>query len=100
MRAQPASARMVSLATMLPRSSAEPAAVITGLDPEEHEALMGAAAWYANYHAHIIAERADDASSQAVVQRERFYALVHGLRKLGVRLPPPEVLAEPVDRAA
>ncbi len=86
---------------MLPRSPNDrPDAEISGLTDEEREALMGAAAWYVNYHSHIIAERADDPSSQAVVQRDRFYALVNGLRKLGARIPPPEVIAEPVDRAA
>lgn len=86
---------------MLPRSSpAKPPAGIDELSVEERQALLGAATWYANYHTPIIAEKADDPSSQAVVQRERFHALVHALRKLGVRLPPPEVLAESVDRAA
>lgn len=70
------------------------------LSPEERAALLGAATWYANYHARIISEKADDRSAQAVAQRERFHALIHGLRKMGVRIPPPEVLTESVDRAA
>lgn len=86
---------------MIPRSEhARPSAEISDLTPEERDALLGAATWYANYHARIIAELADDRSSRAVVQRDRYYALVHALRKLGVRLPPPEILAEPEDRAA
>lgn len=86
---------------MLPRSpSPDPPANVNDLSPEERQALIGAARWYANYHAHIIAENADDPSSYAVVQRERFDNLTHALRKLGARIPPPELRADRDDQAA
>lgn len=86
---------------MLPRSASSPPATdLADLDPEERDALLGAATWFANYHAPMIAELADDTSSQAVAKRDRFDALVTALRKLGVRIPPPEILAERTDRAA
>ena len=59
------------------------------LSDAELSALKSAAAWYANYHARIIAERADDGSASAMAQRERYDALLSGLRKLGVRLRDP-----------
>ncbi len=94
---------MVSLTLMLPRSpstSSSAEVTVADLDPEERDALLGAATWFANYHAGMIADLADDTSSQAVAKRERFHALVTALRKLGVRIPPPEILLEPTDRAA
>lgn len=63
------------------------------LSDAELSALKSAAAWYAKYHARIIAERADDRSASAMAQRERYDALLSGLRKLGVRLRDP--LAQP-----
>lgn len=83
-----------------PASDHADRAEVSDLSDEERAALVSAATWYAHYHARIIAERADDRSASAKVERERFHALVHGLRKLGIRLPPPEILAEPLDRAA
>ena len=91
---------MVSLAEMLQPSPDAPNPSLEDLEPEERDALVSAATWYANYHARIISEKADDPSAQAVAQRERFHSLVHALRKMGVRLPPPEILAAPMDRAA
>lgn len=59
----------------------------------EHEIveMRRAAAWYAKYHARIIAERADDLSAAAVAQRDRYLSLIGGLRKLGVRIVDPTV---------
>lgn len=59
------------------------------LSGQEVEALISAAAWYAKYHAGIIAERADDHSAYALAQRERYQELLGALRKLGVRLRDP-----------
>lgn len=98
------SARVVSLEAMEPRSpSGQTTTPISELTPDEQAALTSAASWYANYHAGIIAQSADDGSAYSVVKRERFADLVRGLRKLGVRLPPPEAMLEqndPADRAA
>lgn len=54
------------------------------LSAREIEALGSAAAWYANYHARIITEHADDRSAYALAQRERYLALLSGLEKLGL----------------
>jgi hypothetical protein len=59
------------------------------LSDEELLELKGAATWYAKFHARIIAERADDPSAMAVAQRDRYLALIGGLRKLGVRIVDP-----------
>lgn len=59
------------------------------LSQAELDALAAAAAWYAKYHARIIAERADDPSAQALAQRERYLALLSGLEKLGFRIRNP-----------
>lgn len=64
------------------------------LTPAETRALSDAAAWYANYHAGIIAERVDEGSASAVAQREKYQDLLAGLRKLGVRLRDPQAEAE------
>lgn len=63
------------------------------LSDAELSALKNAATWYAKYHARIIAERADDRSAYAMAQRDRYKALLSGLRKLGVRVRDP--LADP-----
>jgi hypothetical protein len=62
---------------------------LTDLSPEELEALVGAATWYAKYHERMIAELADDGSAAAVAKRERYQALHSGLAKLGIRLRRP-----------
>jgi hypothetical protein len=62
------------------------------LTSEEVSALASAATWYANYHARIIAEKADDPSAQARAELERYETLLSGLRKLGIRLPSVELL--------
>ncbi len=59
------------------------------LSSEEFDAVVAAATWYAKYHARMIAELADDESALAVVRRERYQHLHHGLTKLGVRLHRP-----------
>lgn len=64
-----------------------PAVGAAALSEAEAEALARAGSWYANYHARMIAERADDESAYAVAKRERYDDLVSGLRKLGVRIP-------------
>jgi hypothetical protein len=66
------------------------------LSEAELSALKNAATWYAKYHARIIAERADDRSAYAMAQRERYQALLAGLRKLGVRLRDPLTESAPV----
>lgn len=64
-----------------------PAPGEAALSEAEADALARAGAWYANYHARMITERADDESAYAVAKRERYDDLVSGLRKLGVRIP-------------
>lgn len=85
---------------------------IEALNEDEIVELRRAAAWYAKYHARIIAERADDHSAMAVAQRDRYLALIAGLRKMGVRIvdptapvtslsqPPAPIDAADVERAA
>lgn len=68
---------------------------VQSLSPDELEALKLAAAWYANYHARIIAERADDPSASELARREQYANLLSGLRKLGVRLRDPLIDALP-----
>lgn len=58
------------------------------LTEAELAAVISAASWYANYHAHGIAEQAGDQSAYATARRERFADLARGLSKLGVRVPP------------
>lgn len=68
----------------------EPASeAAASLTEREVGALAAAGSWYANYHARMITERADDESAYAVARRERYDDLISGLRKLGVRLPHP-----------
>lgn len=62
---------------------------IEALSGREIEALGSAAAWYANYHARIITQRADDRSAYALAQRERYLALLSGLEKLGIAVRNP-----------
>lgn len=61
------------------------------LTEEELVEMRRAATWYAKYHARIIAERTDDLSAAAVAQRDRYLALIGGLRKMGVRIVDPTV---------
>lgn len=70
------------------------------LESDELEALRGAAAWYASYHAGTIAAEAQDGSAYAVVERERYLALISALRKLGLSLPLPEALCGPAPQLA
>ena len=62
---------------------------IHSLSAAELAAVKAAAAWYASYHASIIAERADDRSAQAIGQRDEYRSLLSGLAKLGVRMRDP-----------
>jgi hypothetical protein len=62
------------------------------LSKNELEALLDSAVWYAKYHAHMINERADDRSSAAASQRERYRDLHSAVWKLGVKLRRPEGL--------
>lgn len=62
---------------------------IEELSEEEIMQLRSAAAWYAKFHARIIAERTDDPSAMATAQRERYLTLIGGLRKLGARVVDP-----------
>lgn len=64
---------------------------LEALTEEEIVEMRRAAAWYAKYHARIIAERADDLSAAAVAQRDRYLSLISGLRKMGVRIVDPTV---------
>jgi hypothetical protein len=59
------------------------------LSRNELEALLDSAAWYAKYHAHIINEQADDRSSAATSQRQRYRDLHSALWKLGVKIRRP-----------
>jgi len=61
------------------------------LTEEEFIQIRSAAAWYAKFHARMIAERLDDRSAMAVGQRERYEALISGLRKMGARVFDPTV---------
>jgi hypothetical protein len=61
------------------------------LTEEEFIQLRSAATWYAKFHARMIAERLDDRSAMAVGQRERYEALISGLRKVGARVFDPTV---------
>jgi hypothetical protein len=61
------------------------------LTEEEFVQIRSAAAWYAKFHARMIAERLDDRSAMAVGQRERYEALISGLRKVGARVFDPTV---------
>jgi hypothetical protein len=61
------------------------------LSEEEFVQIRSAAAWYAKFHARIIAERLDDRSAMAVGERERYEALISGLRKVGARVFDPTV---------
>jgi hypothetical protein len=69
------------------------------LEPDEVEALRAAGAWYAKHHADRVAARVDDPSAYAEHQREKFLALVRGLRKLGVEMALPDALC-PKERQA
>ena len=62
------------------------------MTPAELEALRGAGAWYAKYHAVRVAEMANDPSAYAEHKREKFLTLVSALRKLGFEMAIPEVL--------
>jgi hypothetical protein len=63
---------------------------IDHLTPAELEALRGAGAWYAKYHAVRVAELADDPSAYAEHKREKFLTLVGALRKLGFEMAIPD----------
>jgi hypothetical protein len=63
---------------------------IDDLTPAELEALRGAGAWYAKYHAVRVAELADDPSAYAEHKREKFLTLVGALRKLGFEMAIPD----------
>lgn len=67
----------------------DPQEQIAALTEDEIAEIRRAATWYAKYHARIIAERADDHSAKAVAQRDRYLALITGLRKMGVRIVDP-----------
>lgn len=61
------------------------------LSEEEFVQIRSAASWYASFHARMIAERLDDPSAMAAGQRERYKALISGLRKIGARVHDPTV---------
>jgi len=66
---------------------------VAELTEEEFVQIRSAATWYAKFHAEMIAERLDDRSAMAVGQRERYEALISGLRKVGARVFDPTVPA-------
>ena len=66
----------------------------------ELDALRGAAAWYAKYNHAKIEESLDNPSAYAMVQRERYIALVSALRKLGFDMALPDALAAELRSAA
>jgi len=63
--------------------------VLQPLTESELNALLEGATWYAKYHAHIINEQADDRSSAATSQRQRYRDLHSALWKLGVKIRRP-----------
>lgn len=67
---------------------------VTALTPLEREALLNAGRWYARYRAREMAEEAHDDSAYAVAERERYFALVTALRKLGVSVSLPDELTD------
>ena len=73
---------------------------LQGLTPAELDALRGAGAWYAKYHAVRVAELADDPSAYAEIKREKYLNLVAGLRKLGFDMALPDGLRSQERRAA
>lgn len=79
---------------MLDQASLEP---LTG---EELNALRGAGAWYASYHARQIAGEVGKGTAYAVEARERYLALVSALGKLGVGVALPDELARHDRQAA
>lgn len=80
--------------------SMEPQDLIDDMTPAELDALRGAAAWYAKYNHAKIEEALDDPSAYAMVQRERYVALVSALRKLGFDMALPDALAAELRSAA
>lgn len=72
----------------------------TELTPAELEALRGAGAWYAKYHAVRVAELAGDPSAYAEHKREKFLTLVAALRKLGFEMALPDALRDEEREAA
>jgi hypothetical protein len=73
---------------------------IETMTPAELDALRGAAAWYAKYNHAKIEESLNDPSAYAMVQRERYVALVSALRKLGFDMALPDALAAELRAAA
>lgn len=80
--------------------SMEPQEPIERMTTAELEAIRGAAAWYAKYNHAKIEEALDDPSAYAMVQRERYIALISGLRKLGFDMALPDALAAELRSAA
>lgn len=77
-----------------------PEGAIDDLSPDELAALRSAGAWYAKYHAVRIGELADDPSAYAEERREKYLALVSGLRKLGFEMALPDALRAAERQAA
>lgn len=73
---------------------------VDDLTPAELEALRGAGAWYAKYHAVRVAELAADPSAYAAHKREKFLTLVGALRKLGFEMALPDALRSNERQAA
>jgi hypothetical protein len=78
----------------------EPQDRIDDMTSAELDALRGAAAWYAKYNHAKIEESLDDPSAYAMVQREKYVALVSALRKLGFDMALPDALAAELRSAA
>lgn len=77
-----------------------PPITVDDLTPDELEALRGASAWYAKYHAVRIAELASDPSAYAEGKREKFLTLVSALHKLGFEMALPDALRSDERQAA
>ncbi|MEX2195060.1 MAG: hypothetical protein WD844_07220 [Thermoleophilaceae bacterium] len=73
---------------------------LPALSERELTALRGAAAWYAKYHAGVVADHAAEDSAYAIAEREEYLDLVAALGKLGVRVRVPDALASLQARAA
>ncbi|MGE4425967.1 MAG: hypothetical protein AB7G37_05910 [Solirubrobacteraceae bacterium] len=71
--------------------------LLESLTEAEIDALVSAAGWYASYHQSDIRERWDDRSAAEATRRNKFLALHHGLRKMGVRRPHPAPVTEIIE---
>jgi len=72
----------------------EPVQTFRDLTEPQLQALVEAAAWYANYHERGVRDIATDPSAAAHTRREHFRDLHAALWQLGVRLRLPDGLEQ------